>query len=90
MASAITHPDRRAATTASRIKLLEGEFSKDAAKGLAKKENDPSLAITPWLWIRYGTPCMLVTLIICSVVFYFFFDFFNEPIKTIATAASHG
>jgi Na+/H+ antiporter NhaD/arsenite permease-like protein len=55
---------------------------------LAKKENDPSLALTPWIWIRYGTPCMIVTLMICTVVFYFFFDFFNEPIKTIATAAN--
>jgi Na+/H+ antiporter NhaD/arsenite permease-like protein len=54
---------------------------------LAKNENDPSLAITPWTWFRYGTPCMLVTLVICSVIFYFFFDFFNEPIKTVASAA---
>jgi Na+/H+ antiporter NhaD/arsenite permease-like protein len=54
---------------------------------LAKNENDPSLAITPWMWFRYGTPCMLLTLVICSVIFYFFFDFFNEPIKTVASAA---
>jgi len=46
---------------------------------LAKRENDPSLAITPWLWFRYGTPAMLVTLCVCTVVFYFFFDFFNNP-----------
>jgi len=56
---------------------------------LAKKENDPSLAITPWVWIRYGTPAMLVTLILCSFVFYFFFDFFNEVIPTISRAG-HG
>jgi len=56
---------------------------------LAKKENDPSLAITPWVWFRYGTPAMLVTLIICSFVFYFFFDFFNAGIPT-AAAAGHG
>ena len=60
---------------------------------LAKRENDPSLAITPWIWIRYGTPAMLVTLILCSFVFYFFFDFFNEVIPTVSTAgrgSGHG
>jgi len=46
---------------------------------LAQRENDPSLAITPGLWFRKGTPAMLVTLIISSLVFYFFFDFFNQP-----------
>jgi Na+/H+ antiporter NhaD/arsenite permease-like protein len=44
---------------------------------LAKNENDPSLAITPWIWFRYGTPAMLLTLVIASFVFYFFFDFYN-------------
>jgi len=47
---------------------------------LAKRENDPSLAITPGLWFRKGTPAMLVTLLVSSLVFYFFFDFFNKPI----------
>ncbi len=47
---------------------------------LAKRENDPSLAITPGLWFRKGTPAMLVTLIVSSLVFYFFFDFFNNAI----------
>ena len=56
---------------------------------LAKRENNPSLAITPWVWIRYGTPAMLVTLILCSFVFYFFFDFFNDVIPTISSAG-HG
>jgi Na+/H+ antiporter NhaD/arsenite permease-like protein len=43
---------------------------------LAKRENDPSLAITPWVWFRYGTPAMLATLVMCSLIFYFFFDFY--------------
>jgi Na+/H+ antiporter NhaD/arsenite permease-like protein len=43
---------------------------------LAKRENDPSLAITPWVWFRYGTPAMISTLIMCSFIFYFFFDFY--------------
>lgn len=46
---------------------------------LAKQENDRSLAITPGLWFRKGTPAMLVTLIMSSLAFYFFFDFFNTP-----------
>jgi Na+/H+ antiporter NhaD/arsenite permease-like protein len=47
---------------------------------LAKRENDPSLAITPGLWFRKGTPAMLLTLTVSSLVFYFFFDFFNQPL----------
>jgi Na+/H+ antiporter NhaD/arsenite permease-like protein len=49
---------------------------------LAKNENDPSLAITPWVWFRYGSPAMLVTLVVCSIVFWLFFDFYNAPIPT--------
>ena len=56
---------------------------------LAKKENDPSLAITPWVWFRTGTPAMLVTLIVSSLVFYYFFDFFNTPIPTVSPGG-HG
>ena len=56
---------------------------------LAKRENDPSLAITPWVWFKYGSPAMLATLVVCSLVFYFFFDFFNAPIITVGTAG-HG
>ncbi len=44
---------------------------------LAKREENPSLAITPWVWFRYGTPAMLVTLIVCSIVFWLFFDFYS-------------
>jgi len=54
---------------------------------LAKRENDPSLAITPWIWFRYGTPTMIVTLIVCSVIFYTFFDFFNNPIPVVGGPA---
>ncbi len=38
---------------------------------LAKQENDPSLAITPGLWFRKGTPAMLVTLIHVQSCFLF-------------------
>lgn len=47
---------------------------------LAKKENNPSLAITPWIWFRYGTPAMIATLIVCSLIFYFFFDFYDQSV----------
>jgi len=50
---------------------------------LAKRENDPSLAITPRIWFRYGTPAMLVTLIVSSIVIYLFFDFFSTPIASL-------
>jgi Na+/H+ antiporter NhaD/arsenite permease-like protein len=48
---------------------------------LAKKENDPSLAITPLLWFRHGTPTAIATLISSSLLFYFFFDFFSVPLN---------
>ncbi len=47
---------------------------------LAKKENDPSLAITPGVWFRKGTPAMIATLVASTVVFLLFFDFFSAPI----------
>jgi Na+/H+ antiporter NhaD/arsenite permease-like protein len=49
---------------------------------LAKNENNPDLAITPWIWFKYGLPAMISTLLVCSIVFYFYFDFFNAPIPT--------
>jgi len=52
---------------------------------LAKRENDPSLAITPWVWFRYGTPAMLATLVMCSLIFYFFFDFYVASTEHIDT-----
>ena len=47
---------------------------------MAKTDKDPSLAITPWVWIRYGTPVMIGTLIMCSIIFYFFFDFYDQSV----------
>jgi Na+/H+ antiporter NhaD/arsenite permease-like protein len=49
---------------------------------LAKNENNPSLAITPWVWFRYGTPAMIATLIVCSLLFWLFFDFYSADIPT--------
>jgi len=47
---------------------------------LAREKNNPALAITPGLWFRKGTPAMLLTLVVASVVFLLFFDFFAAPI----------
>ncbi|MCB1881578.1 MAG: arsenic transporter, partial [Gammaproteobacteria bacterium] len=47
---------------------------------LAKEKRDPSLAITPVVWFKTGTPAMLATLIASSIVFVFFFEFFSAPI----------
>ena len=44
---------------------------------IAKDANDPSLAITPGLWFRKGTPAMILTLIASSVVIWLYFDFFS-------------
>ena len=46
---------------------------------LAREQNDPSLAITPGLWFRKGTPVMILTLVVCSLIMALFFDFFSTP-----------
>jgi Na+/H+ antiporter NhaD/arsenite permease-like protein len=47
---------------------------------LAKETGDPSLQITPGMWIRKGTPVMLATLVTSSVVLWIWFDFFSAPL----------
>jgi Na+/H+ antiporter NhaD/arsenite permease-like protein len=47
---------------------------------LARQENDPSLAITPGLWFRKGTPAMLLTLVVASVMMYFGWSWFENPL----------
>jgi Na+/H+ antiporter NhaD/arsenite permease-like protein len=37
---------------------------------LAKRENNPDLAITPLQWMKVGMPVMLITLIICTIIVY--------------------
>ena len=46
---------------------------------LAKKENNPELAITPYKWATIGLPVMILTLVICTIIMYFFFDFYATP-----------
>jgi Na+/H+ antiporter NhaD/arsenite permease-like protein len=47
---------------------------------LARETGNPDLAITPGVWFRKGTPVMLLTLVICSIVIGLFFDFFSTPL----------
>lgn len=47
---------------------------------LAKEQNDPSLAITPGVWFKRGTPVMLLTLTVASLLMTLFFDFFAAPL----------
>lgn len=46
---------------------------------LAREQNDPSLRITPGLWFRKGTPIMILTLIVSSLIMFLFFDYFATP-----------
>ena len=47
---------------------------------LAKQENDPSLRITPGVWFRKGTPIMLLTLSVSTVLIWTFWDFFSRSL----------
>jgi len=46
---------------------------------LAKQTGDESMAITPYRWFKYGTPIMILTLTITTVVFVTFWGFFSHP-----------
>ncbi len=46
---------------------------------LARQTGDRSLAITPGLWIKKGTPAMLLTLVLCSIFIYFGYDYLYVP-----------
>ncbi len=48
---------------------------------IAKEYNDPSLAITPSIWFKKGTPVMLITLLVSSLLMWIFFDYFSMPIS---------
>jgi Na+/H+ antiporter NhaD/arsenite permease-like protein len=48
---------------------------------LAKETGDPSLQITPGMWIRKGTPVMIGTLVTSSIVMWIGFDYFSRPLQ---------
>jgi len=47
---------------------------------LARQEGNPDLAITPLVWAKKGLPVMILTLLICTVIMYLFFDYYSAPI----------
>jgi Na+/H+ antiporter NhaD/arsenite permease-like protein len=55
-------------------------FVVTVSERLAREEGDPSLAITPALWFKKGTPAMLASLVAASIVFVVFFEYFERPI----------
>ena len=56
-------------------------FIVTVSERLAREQNDPSLAITPSLWFRKGTPAMLASLVAGSIVFVLFFEYFEQPLR---------
>ena len=42
---------------------------------LAKTTGNPDLAITPLKWAKKGLPVMILTLVICTIIMYLFFDY---------------
>jgi Na+/H+ antiporter NhaD/arsenite permease-like protein len=48
---------------------------------LARETGESGYRITPGLWFRKGTPVMIITLIVSSIIFYTFFDFYAVPLS---------
>ena len=48
---------------------------------LARETGNPKMAITPGLWMRKGLPIMFLTLVLSSILFYIFFDWFTAPVN---------
>jgi len=49
---------------------------------LAKTTGNPDMAITPLKWAQKGLPVMLLTLVICTIIMYAFFDYYALPLHT--------
>ena len=47
---------------------------------LAKTTGNPDMAITPLKWAKKGLPVMLLTLVICTIIMYVFFDYYAIPL----------
>lgn len=47
---------------------------------LAKTTGNPDLAITPLKWAKKGLPVMILTLVICTIIMYLFFDYYALPL----------
>ena len=49
---------------------------------LAKTTGNPDMAITPLKWAQKGLPVMLLTLVICTIIIYVFFEYYALPLHT--------
>ena len=47
---------------------------------LAKTTGNPDMRITPYKWAQKGLPVMLMTLVICTIIMYLFFDYYSHPL----------
>ena len=47
---------------------------------LAKSTGNPDMAITPLKWAQKGLPVMILTLVICTIIIYAFFDYYALPL----------
>lgn len=65
----------------SHIGSTANVFIVTISERLAREQNDKSLAITPGLWFKKGTPAMIVSLIAGSIVFFLFFEYFERPLR---------
>ena len=50
------------------------------SENLAKTTGNPDMAITPLKWAQKGLPVMLLTLVICTIIMYLFFDYYALPL----------
>lgn len=55
-------------------------FIVSLSERLSRQQNDSNLAITPGIWFRKGTPAMILTLIVSSIIMAVFFDTFTAPL----------
>jgi Na+/H+ antiporter NhaD/arsenite permease-like protein len=49
---------------------------------LAMETGNKAYRITPGLWFKKGTPVMILTLLVSSIIFYMFFDFYAVPLPS--------
>ena len=55
-------------------------FIVSLSERISRQQDDTNLAITPGVWFRKGTPAMILTLIVSSIIMAAFFDSFAAPL----------
>lgn len=56
-------------------------FASTMSERVAKQAGDHSLAITPGVWLRRGTPAAALSLLFVSVLLFFTYGYFQKPIE---------